>query len=334
MALQTLFAVGTVAVMMHLARRMFGAPVANLAGTFWALSPPLLWLPAVLWETSLSTLLLTGMAALTMSCAGQPGRKLWLGMGAYCGLAMLINPALMPALLALLGWTAWQTRSAKRLWPCLLLSALAFAPWPIRNWHVLHAWIPLRSNFGYELWQGNHPGASGLFDARLEPLSNPHEFAAYSGLGEVAYMGSKAALARAYIRSHPMEFLKLSTQRVGRFWTGAGGKTNSGVVELHVVFTSLLGLLGLGILGKHRPAAAMLFLLPLFLFPLPYYVTHPDFRFRLVLDPLLTILSAYSCYVVLLGIRRAVVRSAAIEEKIALSEVTGCPATHTLADPL
>ena len=147
-------------------------------------------------------------------------------------------------------------------------------------------------------------------------------------------MGSKAALARAYIRSHPMEFLKLSTQRVGRFWTGAGGKTNSGVVELHVVFTSLLGLLGLGILGKHRPAAAMLFLLPLFLFPLPYYVTHPDFRFRLVLDPLLTILSAYSCYVVLLGIRRAVVRSAAIEEKIALSEVTGCPATHTLADPL
>ena len=121
MALQTLFAVGTVAVMMHLARRMFGAPVANLAGTFWALSPPLLWLPAVLWETSLSTLLLTGMAALTMSCAGQPGRKLWLGMGAYCGLAMLINPALMPALLALLGWTAWQTRSAKRLWPCLLL---------------------------------------------------------------------------------------------------------------------------------------------------------------------------------------------------------------------
>ena len=38
----------------------------------------------------------------------------------------------------------------------------------------------------------------------------------------------------------------------------------------------------------------MLFLLPILLFPLPYYMTHPDFRFRLLLDPLLTILSAYA----------------------------------------
>ena len=294
MTLETLFAVLTVAVVMHVAQRMFGASAANLAGSLWALSPPLLWLPAVLWETSLSTLLLTGMAALAVSCGGQPGRHLWLGMGAYCGLGMLVNPALMPAFLALLGWTAWQTRSSKQLWPCLLLAALVFAPWPIRNWRVLHAWIPLRSNLGYELWQGNHPGASGLFDARLEPLSNQHEFAAYASLGEVAYMENKAAQARAYIRSHPTQFLRLSMQRVGRFWTGAGGETNSGVVELHVVITTLLGLLGLGMLGKQRPAAAMLFLLPLLLFPLPYYVTHPDFRFRLVLDPLLTILSAYA----------------------------------------
>ena len=337
MALETLFAVLTVALVMQLAQRMFGAPAANLAGTFWALSPPLLWLPAVLWETSLSTLLLAGMAALAVSCAGQPGRRWWLGMGAYCGFAMLVNPALMPAFLALMGWTAWQTRSSNQLWACLLFAALVFAPWPIRNWRVLHAWIPLRSNFGYELWQGNHPGGSGLFDARLEPLRNQHEFAAYATLGEVAYMGNKSALAQAYIRRHRIEFLWLSSQRVARFWTGAGGEANSGVIELHAVITSLLGLLGLGMLGKQRPAAAILFLLPLLLFPLPYYVTHPDFRFRLVLDPLLTILSAHALirgYVVLLGIRRAVVRSAAIEEKIALSEVTGCPATQTLAEPL
>jgi hypothetical protein len=40
----------------------------------------------------------------------------------------------------------------------------------------------------------------------------------------------------------------------------------------------------------------MLFLLPLLVFPLPYYITHPNFRFRLLLDPLLTILSAYAVY--------------------------------------
>jgi hypothetical protein len=294
MALQALFAVLTVAVVMQLARQMFGAPAANLAGTFWALSPPLLWLPAMLWETSLSTLLLTGMASLAVSCAGQPERRWWLGMGAYCGLGMLVNPALMPAFLALLGWTAWQTRSPNQLWLGLLLVAVIFAPWPIRNFRVLHAWIPLRSNFGYELWQGNHPGASGLFDARLEPLRNAQEYADYAALGEVTYMEKKTALSQTYIRSHPAVFLRLSSTRVARFWTGGGSESNSGVVELHAVITSLLGLLGLGMLGKQRPASATLFLLPLILFPFPYYITHPDFRFRLVLDPLLTILSAFA----------------------------------------
>jgi len=37
-----------------------------------------------------------------------------------------------------------------------------------------------------------------------------------------------------------------------------------------------------------------LFLLPLLLFPLPYYITHAEFRYRLVVDPLLTVLAAYA----------------------------------------
>jgi hypothetical protein len=66
------------------------------------------------------------------------------------------------------------------------------------------------------------------------------------------------------------------------------------VVELHAVTTSLLGLAGLAALCKQRRSLAVLFLLPLLIFPLPYYITHAEFRFRLVLDPLLTILSAYA----------------------------------------
>ena len=50
---------------------------------------------------------------------------------------------------------------------------------------MLHAFIPLRSNFGYEVWQGNHSGASGMFDARLEPLQNKQEYSDYVREGEV-----------------------------------------------------------------------------------------------------------------------------------------------------
>jgi hypothetical protein len=295
MTLQTLFAILTVAIIMHVARRLFGAPAANLAGTLWAVSFPIIWLPAIPWETSLSTLLLIGMIALALRCRDIPSMSLWVLVGAYCGLAMLVNPSLMLALFAILGWTIYQTVSVRRYGPliCALAFLAVFAPWPIRNARVLHAFIPLRSNFGYELWQGNHAGATGIFDATLEPLQNEVEYSKYASMGEVAYMQDKSTLAKTYIRAHPRKFISLSAKRVTLFWMGTGTDVNSSLVELHIVITSMLGLLGLVALFRKRRSMAMLFLLPLLVFPLPYYITHPDFRFRLVLDPLLTILAAY-----------------------------------------
>jgi 4-amino-4-deoxy-L-arabinose transferase-like glycosyltransferase len=294
MVLQTVFAVLTVAAVMRVAGQLFGTATAKLAGAFWAVSPPLLWLPAVLWDTSLSALLLIGMVALGLRCVESPGNGLWAVMGGYCGLAMLVNPSLTLALFAVLGWTAWQRHS--RPWICLLVLLAVFAPWPMRNTGVLHAFIPLRSNFGYEMWQGNHSGASGMFDARLEPLQNKQEYSDYVREGEVVYMRNKSTLAKAYVRTHPGDFFRLSATRVVRFWTGAGSEANSGIVELHAVLTSLLGLLGLATACRQSRTTALLFLLPLLVFSLPYYITHPDFRFRLLLDPLLTILSANAVY--------------------------------------
>ena len=60
MTTQVLFSVMTVLLMMQIAQSCFGARTANLAGMFWALSLPLLWMPTIFWETCLSTLLLVG----------------------------------------------------------------------------------------------------------------------------------------------------------------------------------------------------------------------------------------------------------------------------------
>jgi hypothetical protein len=48
------------------------------------------------------------------------------------------------------------------------------------------------------------------------------------------------------------------------------------------------------LLFRSEKALALLYGLPMLLFPLPYYITHADFRYRLVIDPLLTILTAYA----------------------------------------
>jgi hypothetical protein len=297
MAMQIVFNVMTVLLMMQVARQRFGVQAANLAGTFWAVSLPLIWMPTIFWETCLSTLMLVGMIALALHYERRPGGILWAVMGAYGGLAGLVNPALLPALLAMLGWAAWQTRKRFRSAPLLGLSVLLliYAPWPIRNARVLGAFIPLRSTVGFELWMGNRAGATGYLDESLFPLFNRREYDQYVAQGEAAYMRDKSAQAKAYIRSHPAEFLRLSTLRFIRFWTGTGNSDGSVFFPLHAVLTTTLGMMGIWrLFQRHRASLAALFLLPLMLFPLPYYVTHAEFRYRLVVDPLLTILAGYA----------------------------------------
>jgi 4-amino-4-deoxy-L-arabinose transferase-like glycosyltransferase len=296
MVMQLLFSVLTVLCIMQVGRQCFGIRTANLAGTFWAVSLPLIWMPTIFWETCLSSLLLVGMVALALHCERRPDGLLWALMGAYCGLAALVNPSLLPALLALMGWAAWQTRKTFWYLPvALLVLSVVFAPWPIRNARVLHAFIPLRSTVGFELWVGNRAGASGFLDESQFPLFNRWEYDQYVAKGEVAYMRDKSTLAKAYMRAHPGEFLRLSAVRFARFWTGTGSKDGSVFYAIHALLTTSLGLMGIWrLVSERRLRVAVLFLLPLLIFPLPYYITHAEFRYRLVVDPLLTILAGYA----------------------------------------
>jgi 4-amino-4-deoxy-L-arabinose transferase-like glycosyltransferase len=296
MLMQLLFSVLTVLCIMQVARQSFGIRTANLAGTFWAVSLPLIWMPTIFWETCLSSLLLVGMVALALHCERRPGGPLWALIGAYCGLAALVNPSLLPALLALMGWAAWQTRKTFWYLPvALLVLCVVFAPWPIRNARALHAFIPLRSTVGFELWVGNRAGASGFLDESQFPLFNRWEYDQYAAKGEATYMRDKSTLAKVYIRAHPGEFLRLSAVRFVRFWTGTGSKDGSLVYAIHALLTTSLGFMGIWRLVRERRLhLTVLFLLPLLIFPLPYYITHAEFRYRLVVDPLLTILAGYA----------------------------------------
>jgi hypothetical protein len=297
MMVQVLFSVMTVQLIMQVAQRCFDWRTADLAGGFWAVSLPLVWMPTIFWETSLSAQLLVGMIALALRCEQAPSRFLWALMGAYCGLATLVNPALLMALLALMGWAAWQTRKRLRYSPLLglLVLSVVFAPWPIRNVRALGGFIPLRSTVGLELWMGNRAGATGFLDEAVYPLFNKWEYRQYAAKGEAAYMSEKSALAKAYMRAHPAEFVRLSGVRFARFWSGTGTRDGSRIFMLHAMLTTALGGMGIWRLWQRRRfRLATLFLLPLILFPLPYYITHAEFRYRLVVDPLLTMLAAYA----------------------------------------
>lgn len=297
MVMQLLFSLITVLLIMHVAERNFGVRTANLAGGIWAVSLPLVWMPTIFWETCLSTLLLLGMIALALRCERKSSPFLWILIGFYSGLAALVNPALSLALLASMGWAAYQTRLRSLYAPFLSLVVflVTFAPWPLRNAVVLHAFIPFRSTIGFELWVGNREGATGFLDESVFPIFNTQEFGEYVLRGEVGYMHEKSNLAAVHIYSHPFEFFRLSMVRFFRFWAGTGNQASSATFALHALLTTLLGFAGIyHLVRSGRVGLAVLFFLPLALFPLPYYITHAEFRYRLVIDPLLTILAAHT----------------------------------------
>jgi hypothetical protein len=301
---QTALNLATIWLIMHIARRLFNQAAATLAGLIWACSLPLIWLPTIFWETSLSCCLLAGLIALVLHYRDQTGLNPnhWLGLGAYCGIAALVNPALLPSLVAIVAWLAFQTRKRSATWPLLaaLTFLLVFAPWPVRNARAFHVFIPLRTTVGFELWMGNRPGSNGFLDESVFPMFNKNELADYNSRGEVAYTQHKSELAKQYIASHPADFARLTLKRAFRFWTGTGTEHGSILFLLHSLLTTLFGVSGLILLIRSRRFdVLLLFALPLILFPLPYCITHAEFRYRIVIDPLLAVFSGYAltrCY--------------------------------------
>jgi hypothetical protein len=293
--LQALFGVLIVLTVMLLAKRLIDRTAANLAGALCAISPPAICLPILFWETSLSMLLLTGIILLALRCVERPGSWLWIGFGAYCALAMFVNPSLLLTFAAIFIWMIWQTGISRLKGPALALLTwcMIFSIWPIRNAYRLHAFVPLRTNLGYELWQGNRPGSDGVFTASLHLNKNNEEYARYAELGEVAYMHEKSELAFAAIKADKPRFVRLSLERFRKFWINGVDSKSSSLLSMNIAFTSLMSAAGLGLLFWRRNQVAFLLAIPFVALPAPYYVTHADFRFRLLLDPLAILMTAY-----------------------------------------
>ena len=296
---QTVVNLITIWLILYVARRLFNHATATLAGLVWACSLPLAWMPTILWETSLSCCLLVGLFAIVLNfrAMARMGPVQWITLGGYCGICALVNPALLLSLGGVVLWLACVTRGRQSYRPLLslLTFVLVFAPWPIRNATVFHAFVPLRTTVGLELWMGNRDGATGFLDESVFPMFNRKELADYVTRGEVGYSAHKSELAKRYIVSHPSEFLTLTARRFVRFWTGTGTQNGSVLFSLHATSTTLLGVVAFALLLRRRRFDLVaLFAIPMLLFPIPYVITHAEFRYRLVIDPIMTVLGAYA----------------------------------------
>ncbi len=305
--LNILFSVATCVPLFYIGKRVGGLGVASGAAWLWALFPNAIMIPYEwVWDTSLSALLLATILWATMELADTQSVRAWCGYGLLWGFALMTNPSLGSLLPLLLGWAGYRAWNKGRLHFSRPLLACAIAvlccmPWTARNYLAFHRFIPLRSNFAFELWLGNNE----QFDeqSQVVPAADPEraEIRKYVHMGETAFMQDKWQKATGFMRAHPRLEITLFARRFEATWTGVEKPidsfrdTDSPLVRLVLIsntFAALGGLCGILALLRSRSVYAFPLAAGPIVYPVIYYVTHTSLRYRHPIDPIVLLLLA------------------------------------------
>jgi hypothetical protein len=305
--LNMVFSAGTCVPIFYAGKRIAGIGVAAASAWLWALFPNAVIIPFEwIWDTCLSALLAATILWASFRVAESARLRDWSLYGLLWGLALLTNPALALLFPVLLVWAAVRhpSRGRPRLTQPLLAAGIAILcciPWTVRNCAQFHRFIPLRSNFPFELYVGNNENYDDQHRFRPAAVTQDREILRYLRMGETAFMDEEWRKALAFITAHPRIELRLTTLRFVDFWMGTSAplatfeQTDSVSLRLLLLCNYLAPLgavLGAIVLIVRRNTYAFPVVAFLVVFPLVYYVTHTSLRYRHPIDPAVLLLTA------------------------------------------
>jgi Dolichyl-phosphate-mannose-protein mannosyltransferase len=304
--LNILFSTAACVPLFYVGKRVGGLGVGSGAAWLWAIFPNAVIIPYEwVWDTSLAALLMTTILWLTLELAETQSVGGWCGYGLLWGFALMTNPSLGSVLPVLLGWAAYRgwTQGNLHLSRPLLacgIAVLCCMPWTVRNYLAFHEFIPLRSNFAFELWLGNNE----QFDeqSQVVPAADPERFEIrkYVHMGETGFMQDKWQRATAFIKTHPRLEIILFGRRFVAMWTGMEKPiegyrdADSRLVRLVLISNTLAAIGALcGIVALLRSRSIYAFPLAgvVIVYPVIYYITHASLRYRHPIDPVMLLLA-------------------------------------------
>ena len=304
--LNILFSAAACVPLFYIGKRVGGLAVGAGAAWLWAIFPNAVVIPYEwVWDTSLAALLMAAILWATLELAETQGVRGWCGYGLLWGFALMTNPSLGSVLPVLLGWAAyhgWKRGNLHLSRPLLAcgIAVLCCVPWTVRNYLVFRRFIPLRSNFPFELWLGNNE----QFDeqSQVVPAADPEraEIRKYVHMGETAFMQDKWQRATTFVKTHPRLEVILFGRRFVATWTGMEKPlegfrdADSPLVRLVLISNTLAAIGALcGILALLRSRNIYAFPLAtvLIVYPVIYYVTHASLRYRHPIDSVMLLLA-------------------------------------------
>lgn len=288
-----------------MARKSFGDRVGLWSGWAWAFFPYGIYFPSeMIWPTTVATLMVSLLFMMILYLADTDRLTSWISYGLLWGVTALTEPGVVSILPFISLWACYRLyRDRKRWFPCAVTSSLAFflvvGPWLVRDYLVFHQFVPIRDNLGMELYDGNSADNSYLFNKQLYPGTNRAEWDEFKRVGELNYMADKKNQGMEFIRTHRALFLKTTVRRIVYTWTNFWSVDFPRVADEpldrpNIFFCTLLTILAvLGFRRAYRAsrAATIPYAIALFTFPLVYYVTHNEMRYRRPIDPLMVVLA-------------------------------------------
>jgi hypothetical protein len=285
--LNVVFSSLTAVVLVKLGREQLGESAGIVAGWAWAIAPPLLFIPWLLWETCLSGLVLPFAFMTTLRLGGSSRPRDW----AWCGVIWSFGALLNPAMLAPLPALAIDATVRSRRWkePVLLFVVClsGILPWTVRNFWAFGQFVPVRSNFWPEVYFGNvsfslHPTGDSML---------------YQKEGEMLFAADLKGRVFDFVRSNPKELARLTGERILAFWIR---RSQLEPYPLVLLLMTMGGLVQAWRRGKRWVAFASV----LALYPLVYYVSYTFARYRYPIEPLMYLLAGYFVCELWVGIRQ------------------------------
>ena len=300
----SIFAALTCLTLYRIAQRIYGPAVARATAWTWAVFPYAIYWPVrVVWETSLTTFLLSLALLLTLRMADPPPRlRMWILFGLLWGVIALTNTAIVSMFPFCLLWLLYRLpRRGQMIGAavCVLTAALVVSPWLLRNYEVFGKFIFVRDNLPLEMYEANNDQSAGLWTRNEHPGNNPEAMRKFQELGELGFMDEKKQEVRQFIREHPGRFLRFTGERAAYFWIAPPQATIIAGYDLMIsrhtnfLLAAVLAFAGLWLTIRNRKRGAFLLACFLLVYPLPYYLVMPFVRYKHPIEPEMIMLIVY-----------------------------------------
>ena len=272
LSLNALAGAATAVLILFVGRRYFGETAALLSAWCWTL-----WVYEVcIGAAVISNFCIAGAAFLVFVLAFEKARRLekgWMLAGIIAGVIALLQTTFLLIFAVCAGWLL--VRRPRAFAQFALGITLCVVPWIVRDYVVLRHLVPVRDNFGLELWVGNRPGMQDTKDFSGE--FPDHDPTMYAQMGEVKFMRTKQDESLLFIKQQPRAFVVRVFARIKEFWTQP---------QLVWAVLSLGALIGTGLAWKD----AWLLGVTMLGFPLVYYLTHVWVLYRHPMEPVMILL--------------------------------------------